>query len=89
VDDRAVAFKIFDVMILGLGTFALVYAASYGAVTELFNASAAGLADEGSTSAAATGAGYAAQAFRYLPFFALAAAAFALVAGAVAERRVS
>jgi len=85
VDDRAVAFKIFDVMILGLGTFALVYAAGYGAGAELFGASTtAGLTGE-----AATGAGYAEQAFRYLPFFAIAAAAFALVAGAVAERRVT
>lgn len=85
VDNRGLAFRLVDVMILGLGVFALVYGASFGAIESLFGAGTA----QGLTGEAATGAGYAESAFRYLPFFALAFAALALVAGAVAERRAT
>lgn len=83
-DDRALAFGIFDVMILGLGTFGLVFAVLYVPISELFALSnSAGL-----TGDAAAGAGYTQSAFRYLPFFAIAIAVFALIARAVAERRL-
>jgi hypothetical protein len=80
--DRGLAFSIFDIMFLGLGLFALVYALLYGAVTEFFAFGATKLTGE-----AATGAGYAETAFAFGPFFALAVAAFAIVARAVRERR--
>lgn len=80
-DDRALAFGILDIMVIGLGTFGLVYALLYLPMSNLL-AMGSGL-----TGDAATGLGYARQAWRYLPFFALLAAVFALVARGVAERR--
>jgi len=81
MDNRGLAFGIFEIMFLGLGTFALVYILLFIPITELFSMTS------GLTGDAATGAGYAETAFRYLPFFALSIAAFALVARAVRERR--
>lgn len=81
-DTRGLAFGIFDIMILGLGTFGLVYGLLYLPISQLFGMTA------GLTGDAATGAGYARDAFRFLPFFAAAAAVFALIARAVAERRL-
>jgi hypothetical protein len=69
-------------MFLGLGLFALVYGLLYPVVTDLFAIATVNLSGE-----AATGAGYAETAFSVAPFFALAIAAFALVARAVRERR--
>jgi hypothetical protein len=83
VDDRrGLAFGIFDIMFLGLGTFALVFGLLYLPISELFGMTG------GLTGDAATGASYAEDAFLYLPFFALVAAVFALIARAVAERRL-
>lgn len=81
-DGRGLAFGIFDIMILGLGTFALVYALLFVPISQLFGMTG-GLSGD-----AATGAGYAQDAFRFLPFFAAAIAVFALIARAVAERRL-
>jgi len=81
-DRRGLAFGILDIMILGLGTFGLVYALLYLPMSELFSVGAGRVSGD-----AATGLGYARQAFRYLPFFALVIAVFALTARAVAERR--
>lgn len=81
-DRRGLAFGIFDIMILGLGTFALVYALLYLPISQLFGMTS-GLSGD-----AATGASYAQDAFVFLPFFAVAAAVFALIARAVAERRL-
>lgn len=81
-DRRGLAFGIFDIMILGLGTFALVYGLLYLPLSQLFGMTG-GLSGD-----AATGAGYAQDAFVFLPFFAMAAASFALIARAVAERRL-
>ena len=81
-DTRGLAFGIFDIMILGLGTFGLVYALLFVPISSLFGMTS------GLTGEAATGAGYAQDAFRFLPFFAGVAAVFALIARAVAERRL-
>jgi hypothetical protein len=78
--DRGLAFSIVDIMFLGLGTFALLYAVFFPIVGAFELGS--GLSGE-----AATGAGYVETTFRVIPFFALAVAAFALVARAVRERR--
>jgi hypothetical protein len=75
-------------MILGLGLFALVYGASFGAVDTMLDPVAGPSESSALSGQAATGATYAAQAHRYLPFFAIAAAAVALIAGSVAERRI-
>lgn len=79
--DRGLAFSIFDIMFLGLGLFALVYGLLYAPVSEFYTIAGQNLSGE-----AATGAGYAETAFGVAPFFALAIAAFALVARAVRER---
>jgi hypothetical protein len=79
--DRGLAFSIFDIMFLGLGLFALIYGLLYGPMDQFFTLATQNLAGE-----AATGAGYAETAFAVAPFFALAIAAFALVARAVRER---
>jgi hypothetical protein len=81
-DRRGLAFGIFDIMILGLGTFALVFGLLYIPMSELFGMTG-GLSGD-----AATGASYAQDAFVYLPFFAMVAAVFALIARSVAERRL-
>lgn len=83
-DDRrgSLAFPIYDIMIVGLGTFALLYGLTFTAGQQLFTLGAGQV-----TGDAATGLGYARQAFRYLPFFAMTIAAFALMARAVARRR--
>lgn len=80
--DRGLAFSIFDIMFLGLGLFALVWGLLSAPVGEFFALAATNLSGE-----AATGAGYAQAAFQWSPFFALAIAAFAIVARAVRERR--
>jgi|APHM01.1.fsa_nt_gi hypothetical protein len=80
--DRGLAFSIFDIMVLGLGTFGLVYGLVYLPATELLALSAGDLSGR-----AAEGAGYAEIAVLYSPFFALGIAAFAIVARAVRERR--
>jgi len=80
--DRGLAFSVFDIMILGLGTFGLLYGLLYLPAQELFAQSAGQLSGD-----AATGHGYAESAVLYMPFFALAIATFALVARAVRERR--
>jgi len=81
-DNRALAFGIIDIMLLGLGTFALLYGLLYLPAEQLFSLGAGRVSGD-----AATGLGYARSAWLFLPFFALVAAVFALVARAVAERR--
>jgi len=79
--DRGLAFGLFSILLLGLGTFALVYIMVDPAADQLITIANARLSGE-----AATGAGYASTTWEYLPFFAAALAAFALVARAVFER---
>lgn len=79
--DRGLAFGIFSILLLGLGTFALVYIMVDPAASELMS-----FANNRLTGEASTGAGYAATAWEFLPFFAAALAGFALIARAVFER---
>jgi len=79
--DRGLAYGIFSILLLGLGTFALMYILVEPAVTQLNSVGAGQLSGE-----AARGQAYAETAWTYLPFFAAAITAFALVARGVFER---
>jgi hypothetical protein len=81
--ERGLSFGIFEILIIGLGTFALLYAMVDPVFLELIATGAAQTSD----STAATGRGYIQTAWTYLPLFALIAAAFAFLARAVTEQR--
>jgi len=81
--DRGLAFGIVEILIIGLGTFALMYVVLDPIFTDLVGQGAAITSDQ----TAAEGRGYIMQAWTYLPLFALIAAAFAFLARAVVEQR--
>jgi len=81
--DRGLAFGIVQILIIGLGTFALMYVVLDPIFTDLVGQGAAITSDQ----TAAEGRGYIMQAWTYLPLFALIAAAFAFLARAVVEQR--
>jgi len=82
-DDRALSFGIVEILIIGLGTFALMYVVLDPIFMDLIGQGASVTSDQ----TAAEGRGYIVDAWTYLPLFALIAAAFAFLARAVVEQR--
>ena len=84
MDNRALAFGWFDIMILGLGLFALIYALLNQPVSMMLEMGSS----HATTDEAVTGINHTQDAWAYAPAGAMLLAAFALITRAVVEGRL-